>query len=76
MKKVLRKIFLLLILMMPFMTMAQDREPQTGDTTQYKTLIPEAKQGLLRDVSVIANMNFALRNEFVDRSNKKTKWYR
>jgi hypothetical protein len=36
------------------------------DTTYYKTLIPEAKQGLLKDVSIIANMNYALRNEFVD----------
>lgn len=37
-----------------------------GDTTYYKSLIPEAKQGLLKNVSMIANMNFAFRNEFVD----------
>ena len=36
------------------------------DTTYYKTLIPETKQGLLKSVSVIANMNYAFRNEFVD----------
>lgn len=36
------------------------------DTTYYKTLIPDAKQGLLKNVSMIANMNFAFRNEFVD----------
>ena len=31
---------------------------QTGDTTYYKSLIPEAKQGLLKNVSMIANMQF------------------
>ncbi len=47
-------------------SVAQVKEPQTGDTTTYKTIIPEAKQGLLKNVSMIANMQFALRNEFVD----------
>ncbi|GAB3223406.1 porin [Algoriphagus aestuariicola] len=45
---------------------AQKQERQVGDTTYYKSLIPEAKQGLLKNVSMIANMNFAFRNEFVD----------
>ena len=45
-----------------------------GDTTYYKTLIPEAKQGLLKNVNVIANMNFALRNEFVDGEYTKTRF--
>lgn len=45
-----------------------------GDTTYYKTLIPEAKQGLLKSVSVIANMNFALRNEFVDGEYTQTRF--
>jgi hypothetical protein len=45
---------------------AQVKEPQSGDTTTYKTIIPEVKQGLLKNVSMIANMQFALRNEFVD----------
>jgi hypothetical protein len=43
---------------------AQDR--QLGDTTQYKTLIPETKQTLLKNMSMIANMRFANQNEFVD----------
>jgi len=47
------------------MVWAQKQERQM-DTTYYKALIPEAKQGLLKNVSVIANMNFAFRNEFVD----------
>lgn len=59
--------WLLLFLMLPTaVVVAQKQERQTGDTTVYKTLIPEAKQGLLRNVSVIANMNFAFRNEFYD----------
>jgi hypothetical protein len=52
--------------MLPSMVWAQKQERQMGDTTYYKTLIPEEKQGLLKNISMIANMNFALRNEFVD----------
>jgi hypothetical protein len=54
------------ICLSPVILFAQKQERQVGDTTYYKTLIPEEKQGLLKNVSVIANMNFALRNEFVD----------
>ena len=61
--KTLYKISLLLLVFQPFFLLAQ-QEMQTGDTTWYKTIIPEAKQGLLKNVSMIANMNFALRNEF------------
>ncbi|HQQ95162.1 MAG TPA: porin [Bacteroidia bacterium] len=43
---------------------AQMNTKQTGDTTYYKTLIPEEKQGLLKNMSMIANMRFAGRNEF------------
>jgi hypothetical protein len=46
--------------------MAQVKERQAGDTTYYKTLIPEEKQGLLKNMSMIANMRFAMRNEFQD----------
>jgi len=60
------KIFILPFLLLPFALMAQVKERQAGDTTYYKTLIPETKQGLLKNVSMIANMRFAERNEFVD----------
>ncbi len=43
---------------------AQKQELQVGDTTFYKTLIPEEKQGLLKNMSMLANMRFGLRNEF------------
>jgi hypothetical protein len=66
--------WLLLFLLLPVLTWAQKQERQVGDTTYYKSLIPEAKQGLLRDVSVIANMQFALRNEFVDGEYTKTRF--
>lgn len=59
-------LWILLLLMLPTFVWAQKQERQVGDTTYYKTLIPEAKQGLLKNVSMIANMNFAFRNEFVD----------
>jgi len=57
---------ILLLLVLPSMVWAQKQERQIGDTTYYKTLIPGTKQTLLKNVSMIANMNFAFRNEFVD----------
>ena len=56
----------LLILFFPIVFFGQKQKMQVGDTTYYKTLIPEEKQGLLKNVSIIANMNFAFRNEFYD----------
>jgi len=58
-----KKIFLL-ILFVPCLVWAQKQESQVGgDTARYKTIIPEEKQGLLKNMSMIANMNFAFRNE-------------
>ena len=53
----------LLLLLLPILLRAQKQERQM-DTTYYKSMIPEAKQGLLKNVNIIANMNFAFRNEF------------
>lgn len=58
--------WILVLLLLPAIGWAQKQERQMGDTTYYKTLIPETKQSLLKNVSMIANMNFAFRNEFVD----------
>jgi Phosphate-selective porin O and P len=66
MKRGESKLWLLLFLLLPSFLIAQKQERQTGDTTYYKTLIPEEKQSLLKNVSMIANMNFSFRNEFVD----------
>ncbi|MBX2964415.1 MAG: hypothetical protein KF687_18045 [Cyclobacteriaceae bacterium] len=57
---------IMVFLLLPAMVLAQKQERQVGDTTFYRTLIPEAKQGLLKNMSMIANMNFAFRNEFID----------
>lgn len=57
--------WILFLLFLPMLTFAQKQERQM-DTTYYKAIIPEAKQGLLKNVSMIANMNFAFRNEFYD----------
>jgi hypothetical protein len=54
--------------------MAQVKERQADDTTFYKTLIPETKQSLLKNVSMIANMRFAERNEFVDGDYTKSRF--
>lgn len=58
--------WLMLLLLLPLLLRAQKTERQMGDTTYYKTMIPETKQTLLKNMSMIANMNFAFRNEFVD----------
>jgi len=65
MKASINKIWLIALLFFPVLIFAQV-DMQIGDTTYYKTLIPEAKQGLLKNVSMIANMRFAERNEFID----------
>ena len=74
MKSLIRMKWLLLLLLLPSILWAQKQERQVGDTTYYKTLIPEEKQGLLKNVNVIANMNFALRNEFVDGEYTQTRF--
>lgn len=66
MKQLLPNRWIILLLLIPVTLAAQKQERQMGDTTYYKTLIPETKQSLLKNVSMIANMNFAFRNEFVD----------
>jgi Phosphate-selective porin O and P len=58
--------WILVLLVLPSAVWAQKQERQMGDTTYYKALIPETKQTLLKNMSMIANMNFAFRNEFVD----------
>ena len=65
-KGMYNNIFILALLLLPSALMAQVKERQAGDTTYYKTLIPEEKQGLLKNMSMIANMRFAFRNEFQD----------
>jgi hypothetical protein len=65
MKNIRIKLFLFTFLFVPVLLYAQ-QERQVGDTTYYKSLIPIAKQGLLKNMSMIANMRFAFRNEFND----------
>lgn len=58
-------LILLFIFLLPVSSLiAQKQELQVGDTTYYKTLIPEEKQGLLKNMSMLANMRFGLRNEY------------
>ena len=64
MKTRVNKKWLLVLLFSPLLMWAQKQERQTGDTITYKSLIPEVKQGLLKNMSMIANMQFGLRNEF------------
>jgi len=74
MKAFYRKLWILAFLFLPLATIAQVKEPQMGDTTYYKTLVPEEKQGLLKNMSMIANMRFALRNEFQDGEYTQTRF--
>jgi hypothetical protein len=59
-------ISLLFFLLLPGALFAQVTERQVGDTTFIRTLIPENKQWVLKNVSIIANQRYALRNEFND----------
>jgi len=68
------KMLILPFFFLPFALTAQVKERQAGDTTYYPSLIPEAKQSLLKNVSMIANMRFAQRNEFVDGEHTKSRF--
>lgn len=74
MKTIYSRIAILVFLLQPFLLSAQEHEPQTGDTTWYKTIIPEEKQGLLKNMSMIANMRFGFRNEFYDGEYMKSRF--
>ena len=74
MKTIPVKTWVVILFLLPSALMAQVKEPQAGDTTYYKTLIPEAKQSLLKNVSMIANMRFAERNEFKDNEFQKARF--
>jgi len=63
MKKIYSLLFAIALVLFPLALKAQTQE---GDTITYKTLIPAAKQGLLKNMSMIANMQFSEQNEFVD----------
>jgi hypothetical protein len=63
MKKIYSLLFAIAVVLLPVALKAQTQE---GDTITYKTLIPAAKQGLLKNMSMIANMQFSEQNEFVD----------
>ena len=73
-KRKYNKTVILILLLLPSVLMAQVKERQADDTTFYKTLIPETKQSLLKNVSMIANMRFAERNEFVDGDYTKSRF--
>ena len=69
------KIFSIILgCLLPGVIMAQGVEQQTGDTTRYQTIIPESKQGLLKNMNMIANMQFGLRSEFVDGDHTQTRF--
>jgi hypothetical protein len=64
MRKTLPIIGLMALLLLPALLRAQFQEMQVSDESGYKTLIPEEKQALLKNVSMIANMRFGFLNEF------------
>src|SRR3982751_812240 len=61
----LKLLFIVALLITTIPVFAQT-EKQESDTTGYNAIIPVSKQSLLRDMDVIMNMQYALRNEFVD----------
>jgi hypothetical protein len=67
--------WIFLFLFMPAVMWSQQHEQQTGDyNLLLRPLIPESKQGLLSRMSMIANMQFALRNEFYNGDHTQTRF--
>src|SRR6185503_6739047 len=54
------------VILITTMPVFAQTEKQESDTTGYSAIIPVHKQNLLRDMDVIMNMQYALRNEFQD----------
>jgi hypothetical protein len=64
MKKIVRA-GVIASLFLPSLLFAQ-KEKQESDTTGYSAIIPINKQNLLRDIDVVANMQYNFRNDFQD----------
>ena len=64
----MKKIYSFLVLVILLNSMSIMAKTQEGNTITYKNLIPEIKKMLLKNVNMIANMNFAERNDFQDGS--------
>ena len=58
-----RLLLILIILGLVNISQAQNRQ---ADTTSYRSLIPDTKQSLLKNIDVIANMQLGFRNDFKD----------
>ena len=61
------KIILLFILfLLMFAGFVQAQERQSDDNTTYRSIIPEAKQGLLSNIDMYANTQMDFRSDFTD----------
>ncbi|WP_276483257.1 porin [Paraflavitalea pollutisoli] len=58
--------FIMAVLLLLCLSPVAQQQKQVDTFTDKHPLIPEAKQKLLSNISVIANMQSSLRNEFVD----------
>src|SRR4249919_1274420 len=65
MKKILLTSLIATSCFLPSLVFAQ-QEKQVSDTTGYSAIIPINKQNLLKNIDVIANMQYNFRNDFQD----------
>lgn len=65
MKSIVISIVIVAFGLQPLYVFAQ-KEKQVSDTTGYNAIIPVHKQNLLKNMDVIANMQFNFRNDFQD----------
>ena len=53
---------------------AQAQLRQADSTSTYRSIIPEEKQGLLKNIDMIANMQLGMRSDFLDGNHVQTNY--
>jgi len=66
------KNILSLVLILFTIGIAQAQLRQADSTSTYRSIIPEVKQGLLKNIDMIANMQLGMRSDFLDGDHVQT----
>jgi len=66
------KNIVILVLFLFTIGIAQAQLRQADSTSTYRSLIPETKQGLLKNVDMIANMQLGMRSDYLDGDHVQT----
>jgi len=68
------KNILVLVLFLFTIGIAQAQLRQADSTSTYRSIIPEEKQGLLKNIDMIANMQLGMRSDFLDGDHVQTNY--